>query len=147
MPTEVFNSMFNFNEASAYPHPEEFKVMRPEYTELEEEGLWLAVINISPFRVSGRSLTKAGSRRAALYEADKTYRSYHPSYAVQNPYPEEFVDTEGKPWKRLPTNLRLKYQADYEFTLEDGDTDYASIEDMLAWDVRYQEEGQENGDD
>lgn len=127
--------MYDFNERSAYPHPEEFKVMRPEYTELEDEGLVLAVISISPFRVSGRSVTKAGARRAALYEAEKTYRSYHPSYMMLAPFPEAFVDEEGKEWKRLASNLRTKFQADYEFTIDD-DTDYASIEDMLLWDVR-----------
>ncbi|HMX79957.1 MAG TPA: hypothetical protein PLG91_06585 [Ferruginibacter sp.] len=132
--------MLNLNEASAYPHPQEFKDMRPEYsTEPEADGLISAKISISPFSVSGRSVTKAGARRAALYEAEKTYRSYHPSYAVQNPYPEEFSDLEGKKWKRLSIALRTKYLADYEFEVDD-DTDYASIEDMLGWDVRVKEE-------
>ena len=66
-----------YNEHSAYPHPEEFEVMRPEYNELED-GYWQAVIHVSPFKVAGRSMTKAGARRAALYESQKTYYSYHP---------------------------------------------------------------------
>ena len=91
--------MQEFQERSAYPHPEEFEVMRPEYSETED-GYFLAVINVAPFTVRGRSMTKAGARRAALYEAEKTYRSYHPSYRVRNPFPDSFVDGEGVQWRR-----------------------------------------------
>lgn len=127
--------MYDQFERSAYPHPDEFKVMRPEYTELPEEDLVLAVINITPFRVSGKSATKAGARRAALHNAEVTYRSYHPSYPVQNPYPEAFADQNGTTWKRLSTSQRTQFQADYEFTDADG-SDYTDIPTMLLWDVR-----------
>lgn len=125
-------------ERSAYPHPDEFKVMRPEYTELPEEDLMLAVINIAPFRVIGKSTTKAGARRAALYTAEQTYRSYHPNYAVQNPYPDAFTDENGTTWKILPPSLKTQYQADYEFTDADG-SDYTDIATMLLWDIRIAE--------
>ncbi len=124
----------DFNERSAYPHPDEFKVMRPEYTELED-GYFQATITIAPFKVTGRSTTKAGARRAAIYEAAKTYRSYHPSYRVESPYPEEFVDQEGIRWRRVPPSQREKL-GDYVFVDEEGEEDYADIETMLLWDVR-----------
>ncbi|QXD17211.1 hypothetical protein GQ464_010620 [Rhodocaloribacter litoris] len=124
----------DFNERSAYPHPDEFTVMRPEYTELED-GYFQATITITPFRVTGRSVTKAGARRAALYEAAKTYRSYHPSYRVESPYPDEFVDQEGIHWRRVPEAQREQL-GDYVFIDEDGEEDYADIETMLMWDVR-----------
>jgi hypothetical protein len=124
------------NERSAYPPPEEFKVMRPEYTQLSEEPEeWQATITITPFRVTGTSVTKAGARRAALYAAAQVYRSYHPSYRVENPFPDEFVDQEQQQWRRLPPGQRDKL-GDYVFVSEDGEEDYANIEDMLAWDVR-----------
>lgn len=127
------------DERSAYPHPDDFKVMRPEYVELEEGG-YQASINIAPFRVTGRSVTKPGARRAALYEAAKTYRSYHPSYRVESPYPDEFVDSEGTRWRRVKASQRADL-GDYAFILEGEDEeDYADIEQMLAWDVRPAEE-------
>ena len=133
--TATYNSMAKSTEHSAYPHPEEFQVMRPEYTELED-GYFQATISVSPFRVTGRSVTEAGARRAALYEAEKTYRSYHPGYKVDNPYPESFVDREGTQWTRTSEMQRSKV-GDYSFTNADGDEeDYADIESMLMWDVR-----------
>ncbi|WP_243663792.1 hypothetical protein [Rhodothermus marinus] len=39
---------------SAYPHPDEFKVKRPEYTELED-GYYRATIEIAPSRSWGRA--------------------------------------------------------------------------------------------
>jgi len=120
------------NERSAYPHPDEFKVMRPEYVE-NEEGLEQATITIAPFKVSGTSVTRPGARRAALYKAEEVYRSYHPSYRIQSPFPDEFTDQNGTTWKRLPEHLRP--QGDYEFVDENGE-DYADIEQMLLWDVR-----------
>lgn len=129
----TFSDM-DFNERSAYPHPDDFKVMRPEYTELED-GYFQATITIAPFRVTGRSVTKAGARRAALYEAAKTYRSYHPSYRVESPYPDEFVDQEGIHWRRVP-EMQREQLGDYVFIDEEGEEDYADIETMLLWDVR-----------
>nr|TDI69277.1 MAG: hypothetical protein E2O85_05810 [Bacteroidota bacterium] len=126
-----------FIERSAYPHPNDFKVMRPEYLE-QEDGFFLATITISPFKVSGKSSSTAGARRAALYEAEKTYRSYHPSYRTTNPYPEEFKDNEAVNWKQLSPMQREKF-GDYSFLSEGGgenDEDYANIEQMLMWDVR-----------
>ena len=55
-----------YTERSAYPHPDDFKVMRPEYADLED-GEVQATIVIPPFKVVGRSAAKAGARRAALY--------------------------------------------------------------------------------
>ena len=121
-------------ERSAYPHPEEFKVMRPEYTELEG-GYFRATITVAPFRVTGESRTKAGARRAALFDAEKTYRSYHPSYRIENPYPDEFVDIEKMTWKRVSPSKREQL-GDYMFVDENGEEDYADVEAMLAWDVR-----------
>ena len=126
--------MSDFNERSAYPSPDEFKVMRPEYTETED-GFVRAAIVITPFRVTGESSTRPGARRAALYEAEKTYRSYHPSYRIESPFPDEFTDSDGTVWKRLPTGQRDKL-GDYSFTTSDGEEDYADIEQMLSWDVR-----------
>lgn len=121
-------------ERSAYPHPEEFKVMRPEYTELENE-YFRATIIVAPFRVAGESRTKAGARRAALYEAEKTYRSYHPSYRIESPFPDEFVDRERVKWFRVPASQRDQL-GDYRFVDESDEEDFADIESMLAWDVR-----------
>lgn len=126
--------MNDFTERSAYPHPDDFKVMRPEYTEIED-GLYEATITISPFKVTGSSRTKAGARRAALYEAAKIYRSYHPSYRIKNPYPDEFVDREGMTWRRVAPSQRDQY-GDYIFQDEEGEEDYVDIETMLLWDVR-----------
>lgn len=130
------------DERSAYPHPDDFKVMRPEYIDLtpeevdEEAKEWQATISIPPFRVSGRSRTKPGARRAALYEAAKTYRNYHPGYRVASPFPDEFVDQDGTHWKRVKASQRATL-GDYSFRLEgDDEEDYASIEQMLSWDVR-----------
>ncbi len=126
-----------FNERSAYPHPSDFKVMRPEYLE-QEDGFFLATITITPFKVSGKSSSMAGARRAALYEAEKTYHSYHPSYRTTNPYPAEFIDNEAVNWKLLSPMQREKF-GDYLFVSNDGaeaDEDYADIEQMLMWDVR-----------
>lgn len=128
--------MTDFSERSAYPSPEDFKVMRPEYSDPAEEGGYVrATINITPFRVVGESITRAGARRAALYEAQKTYRSYHASYRLQCPFPDEFKDTDGQLWKRVPLSQRDRL-GDYMFTTEDGEEDYANIETMLVWDVR-----------
>ena len=122
------------NERSAYPHPSDFQVMRPEYTETED-GMVQASIIVSPFKVSGRSATKAGARRAALYEADKTYRNYHPSHRIASPFPDECTDHEGMTWKRVPPAQREQF-GDYIFTDEEGEEDYVDIETMLMWDVR-----------
>lgn len=124
------------NERSAYPHPDEFKVMRPEYVE-NDDGLEQATITIAPFKVTGVSATRPGARRAALYRAEEVYRSYHPSYRIQSPFPDEFVDQNGTRWKRLPEHLR--HQGDYEFEDENG-SDYTDIETMLLWDVRVSKE-------
>jgi hypothetical protein len=137
-----------FDERSAYPHPDEFKVMRPEYLDPEEEGdEVVASITIAPFRVVGRSVSRPGARRAALYEAAKTYRNYHPAYRVESPLPDEFTDQNGTRWTRVPEHLRAKL-GDYRFEDEEGE-DYAGIEQMLMWDVRpvaeYEEEADEAG--
>ncbi len=108
--------------------------MRPEYHETDD-GFFQATITVSPFRVSGRSATKAGARRAALYEAQKTYRSYHPSHRVENPYPETFVDGEGMRWRRVSAQRRSDL-GDYIFVDEYDEEDYVDIETMLMWDVR-----------
>lgn len=121
-------------ERSAYPQPEEFKVMRPEYTELED-NYFRASITVAPFRVTGDSTSKAGARRAALYEAEKTYRSYHPSYRIESPFPDVFEDREGVRWSRVPQSQREEL-GDYKFVGEDGEEDFADIESMLMWDVR-----------
>lgn len=126
----------DYAERSAYPHPGEFKVMRPEYDDLED-GEFQATITIAPFRVTGRSVSKAGARRAALYEAEKVYRSYHPSHRIESPYPDEFEDQSGTKWVRVKPAQRNKL-GDYEFTDEDG-SDYADIEQMLMWDIRVAE--------
>ncbi len=130
--------MNDFNERSAYPHPDDFKVMRPEYVEVED-GLIQASITISPFKVTGKSATQAGARRAALYEAAKTYRSYHPSFRIENPFPDEFSDREGMKWRRVPPAQREEF-GDYIFQDEEGEEDYVDIETMLLWDVRPAEE-------
>lgn len=121
-------------ERSAYPSPGDFEVMRPEYVDLED-GTFQASITITPFRVTGTSATKAGARRAALYEAEKTYRSYHPSYKVRSPYPDNFVDQESVRWRRIPAAQREQL-GDYQFIGEDGEEDFADLETMLLWDVR-----------
>jgi hypothetical protein len=126
--------MAEYTERSAYPHPEDFEVMRPEYTELED-GYFQAAITLTPFRVTGKSVSKPGARRAALYEAQKTYKSYHPSYRVKSPFPDEFTDQEDVSWKRIPP-MRRATTGDYLFVDEDGEEDYADIEQMLMWDVR-----------
>ena len=129
-------------ERSAYPHPEDFKVMRPEYIEPEEgeDGDIQAIINIAPFRVTGQSVTKAGARRAALYEAQKTYRNYHPSHRIPSPYPDAFTDLEGTKWNRVKASQRADL-GDYSFLLDGEDEeDYADIEQMLSWDIRVDED-------
>ncbi len=126
--------MRDSGERSAYPHPEDFEVMRPEYIELED-GYFQASITVSPFRVTGKSTTRPGARRAALHEAQRTYRSYHPSYRIKSPFPEEFVDQEGVQWKRIPA-IRRHMTGDYLFISEDNEEDYADFEQMLMWDVR-----------
>jgi hypothetical protein len=125
-----------FNERSAYPHPDEFKVMRPEYEEEGDDGLSQATIMIAPFKVSGTSATRPGARRAALYKAQEVYRSYHPSYKIKSPFPDNFVDPNGASWRQLSDMQRDL--GDYEFTDEDG-SDYTDIETMLLWDIRVQE--------
>lgn len=134
-----------YTERSAYPHPDDFKVMRPEYTEFEEEEEFQATIVIPPFKVNGRSVTKAGARRAALYEAAKVYRSYHPSYRVASPYPDTFVDQTGTSWERVKPSQRSEL-GDYAFTDEAG-TDYADIEQMLLWDIRVAEPDEEEDEE
>ena len=137
--------MRDFDERSAYPHPEDFEVMRPEYTELED-GYFQASITVSPFRVTGRSATKPGARRAALYEAQKIYRSYHPSYRLKSPFQDdEFVDQESIRWKRIPPMKRTSTGGDYLFISEDGEEDFADIEQMLMWDVRPVKQNTEEG--
>ena len=126
--------MRDYNESSAYPHVDDFKVMRPEYLELED-GLFQATITIAPFKVVGRSATKAGARRAAIYESAKTYRSYHPSYRIELPYPEKFEDRSGMKWERVSISQRAKL-GDYRFIDDEGEEDFADIETMLIWDVR-----------
>ncbi len=126
--------MLESTERSAYPVPGDFRVMRPEYVDLED-GTFQASITITPFRVTGSSITKAGARRAALYEAEKTYRSYHPSYRIQSPFPDSFVDQEGVRWTRVPPSRREEL-GDYTFVDADGEEDSADIEQMLTWDVR-----------
>lgn len=121
-------------ERTAYPHPDEFAIKRPEYHQ-QDDGLWRAVIDVTPYKVAGQSHTKAGARRRAIYEAQKTYHSYHSDYEVPNPYPEEFTDREGMQWERLPTMARSS-KGDYSFTDEEGNEDYVDIETMLLWDVR-----------
>ena len=124
-----------FDDRSAYPHPDEFKVMRPEYSDPEDEGDdVIAILNIPPFRVVGYSATRPGARRAALYEAAKTYRNYHPGYRVETPYPTEFEDENGTRWRRVPAGQR-EALGDYLFEDEDGE-DSADIEQMLQWDIR-----------
>lgn len=130
-------------EASAYPEPSDFEVMRPSYHE-DEDGFVKATITISPFSVEGESSTKAGARRAALYEAQKTYHSYHPEYDVESPFPEHFVDRQGTEWHRLPPFERstygdYKFVADYGKDGEEVEEDYVDIETMLLWDVRPEE--------
>lgn len=126
--------MLETTERSAYPVPNDFRVMRPEYEELED-GTFEASITITPFRVVGVSSTKAGARRAALYEAEKTYRNYHPSYRIESPFPDEFTDQEGVRWTRIPAGRREEF-GDYSFVDADGEEDFADIEQMLLWDVR-----------
>ena len=128
-------AMRDIGERSAYPHPEDFEVMRPEYTDLDD-GYVQASITVSPFRVTGKSATRPGARRAALYQAQNTYRSYHPSYRIRSPFPDEFVDQEDVRWKRIPPMRRATMDGDYLFVGEDGEEDYADIEQMLMWDVR-----------
>ena len=124
-----------FDDRSAYPHPDEFKVMRPEYSDPEDEGDdVIAIIQIPPFRVVGYSATRPGARRAALYDAAKTYRTYHPSYRMDSPYPDEFEDANGTKWARVRASQRDAL-GDYTFEDADGD-DSADIEQMLQWDVR-----------
>ena len=130
--------MLETTERSAYPVPNDFRVMRPEYEELED-GTFEASITITPFRVVGVSSTKAGARRAALYEAEKTYRNYHPSYRIESPFPDQFADQEGVRWSRVPAPRRDEL-GDYSFVDADGEEDYADIEQMLLWDVRPVEE-------
>lgn len=108
--------------------------MRPEYSEMED-GDFRAVITVSPFSVKGESRTEAGARRAALYEAEKNYRSYHPKYRVRNPYPDTFLDREGTKWSRVPAAKRNE-MGDYRFVDANDEEDFADIEFMLLWDVR-----------
>ena len=126
--------MRDYSESSAYPHVDDFKVMRPEYLELED-GLFQATITIAPFKVVGRSATKAGARRAAIYESAKTYRSYHPSYRIATPFPDKFVDQSGMKWEKVSA-MQLNKLGDFRFIDDDGEEDFADIETMLVWDVR-----------
>ncbi len=94
-----------------------------------------ASIFVAPYRVVGQSLTRPGARRAAVYQAHQTYKHYNPSYRVPCPFPDEFADQEDVSWKRMSTIMRAT-TGDYRFTDLDGEYDYASIEQMLTWDVR-----------
>ncbi len=126
--------MPDITERSAYPPPRDFEVMRPEYVE-QEDGSMEASISVAPYRVVGQSATRAGARRAAIYQAHQTYKHYNPSYRPPCPFPDEFTDQEGVGWNRMSTIMRTTV-GDYMFTDQDGEKDYASIEQMLIWDVR-----------
>jgi hypothetical protein len=126
--------MNDYNERSAYPHVEDFKVMRPEYVDLEG-GMVQASITIAPFKVVGVSASKAGARRAAIYEAAKTYRSYHPSFRIEPPFPEQFVDRDGVRWDQVSPMKRSEL-GDYRFVDADDYEDFTDIETMLLWDIR-----------
>ena len=126
--------MFDSEDRSAYPKPLEFEVMRPEYEE-QEDGTITATITVSAFVVSGESTTEPGARRAALYQAHQTYRSYHPAYVVPSPFPDEFTDQDGVAWQRMSPMARAS-TGDYRFTDPEGFDDFADLEQMLAWDVR-----------
>ena len=126
-------AMIEFDERSAYPLPNDFEVTRPEYEE-QEHGSVRAIITVSPFEVTGVSAWPPGARRAALHQAHKTYRSYHPSYEVPSPFPDEFTDQEGVEWKRVPGS-DYTAEGDYVF-MQDEEEDYADIDQMLMWDVR-----------
>ena len=119
---------------SAYPLPNDFEVMRPEYED-NEDGTVVASITVASYNVTGESLSRPGARRAALYEAHKTYRHYNPSYSPPCPYPDEFTDQEGVAWERLGPIQRAT-MGDYLFRDAEGEEDYASIRQMLMWDVR-----------
>ena len=85
-------------------------------------------------------MTKPGARRAALYEAAKTYRSYHPSYRVESPYPSAFMDQESVKWKRL-TGLQREKNGDFAFYVGELPTHEeimleASIESLVAEGIR-----------
>ena len=108
--------------------------MRPEYTELADGGVE-AAISVVPYKVVGQSVTCAGARRAAVYQAHQTYKHYNPSYELPCPFPEEFIDQEGVAWKRMSSIMRAT-TGDYMFADQNGEEDYASIEQMLSWDVR-----------
>lgn len=126
--------MVDLDERSAYPKPLDFEFMRPEYEEAED-GTIIARIAVTPFEVTGSSITEPGARRAAIYEAHKTYKTYHPNYEIPSPFPDEFTDQEGILWKRLSPMARTML-GDYSFTDPDGEEDYSNIEQMLNWDVR-----------
>jgi len=126
--------MSNLDERSAYPKPSDFEVMRPEYEEAED-GSVTAKITVSPFEVTGSSITEPGARRAAIHEAHKKYKDYHPNYQIPSPFPDEFTDQEGVLWKRL-TSMARAIRGDYQFVDTEGEQDYAKIEQMLIWDVR-----------
>ena len=126
--------MPDVNEHSAYPAPKSFEVMRPEYTDMED-GSFRASISVAPYKVEGQSITRPGARRAAIYQAHQVYKHYNPSYRLPCPFPEEFADQEGVTWKRMSSIMRAT-KGDYMFTDADGETDFASIEQMLSWDVR-----------
>ena len=124
-----------FDDRGAYPRPDEFAVVRPEYSDPEDEGDdTIAIIQIESFKVVGYSATRPGARRAALYEAAKNYRSYHPGFRVESPFPEVFEDEDGKSWTRVPAGQRDRL-GDYAFEDEDGE-DSTDIEQMLLWDIR-----------
>lgn len=126
--------MRDFNERSAYPKPLDFEVMRPEYEE-HDDGTVTATITVTPFEVEGSSVTEPGARRAAIHEAHKTYKTYHPGYEIPSPFPNEFEDQEAFQWRRLSSMARATL-GDYAFTDADGEEDFATIEQMLSWDVR-----------
>ena len=122
------------DEHTPYPHPDEFAIMRPQYYE-QDDGFWQAVIEVSPYKSSGQSRTKAGARRSALLEAQKTYKSHHSDYTIPDHYPDSFTDREGMEWERTPS-IQRGQKGDYTFTDEEGVDDYVDLETMLLWDVR-----------
>ncbi|MCY4673271.1 MAG: hypothetical protein OXD43_05820 [Bacteroidetes bacterium] len=89
--------MFDSGERSAYPKPNNFGVMQPEYEKMED-GTIQAMIDLISFWTMGVSSTRPGARRAVLYQAHKTYKSYHPPYVVPSPFPDSFTDQGGVEW-------------------------------------------------
>ncbi len=64
-----------------------------------EAGTIQAMIDLTPLWAAGMSSTRTGARCAVLYQAHKTYKSYHPSYVVPSPFPDSFTDQRDLTWK------------------------------------------------